>query len=75
MTWDRGRHSANLGLREPLRLAPRRFREGKFAQPGAAYGAQAEFTTQSISGLMTIWTSRPFCFTTLYIEGENQAGV
>ena len=34
-----------------------------------------EFTTQSLSGLMTMWTSFPFCLTTLYIDGAYQASV
>ena len=34
-----------------------------------------EFTTQSLSGLMTMCTSWPFCWTMLYIDGEYQAAV
>ena len=34
-----------------------------------------EFTTQSLSGLMTMCTSSPFCLTMLYIDGEYHAAV
>ena len=34
-----------------------------------------EFTSQFGSGLMTIWTTRPFCLTMLYIDGAYQLGV
>jgi len=34
-----------------------------------------EFTTQSLSGLITMCTSCPFWRTMLYIDGEYQAAV
>ena len=33
-----------------------------------------EFTTQSLSGLMTMCTSSPFCWTMLYIDGRVPGG-